>query len=527
MRDNRRQTVVSFQGGLDLESPPLKLDPGAMIDCRNFECDTLGGYTLSKGYERFDGRPSPTGGADAAEIASRRAAIAKVPGSGPIRGVWLYKGNAYAFRDNVAGDECKMYVESATGWTEIVTGQTLAPEGRYQFVNYNFQAGAGSQVMIGTDGKNKAFVYDGTDFTPINVEGEDTDFPLFCAVLNNYLFLAYEKGYLYYSAVGVPTDFTSASNAGGLGTGDFITGIDVTVGGALAVRMRNSTSVLYGNGPSDWVNRDLRNHDDQTGSKAYSALTYNQLFYLDDKGLTAFETTQAFGNFRSSTISSGVTPFLMRRIGSFSFGYVVRGKNQLRWVFDPQVSGGGSDVLTLTFSAGKIAGYSRQAYSHQMVCGVTGEDEAGQERVLCGTADGWVMRMETGTSFDGEAISARFQSAFNHIGNPSIRKHFLKGLFQVTSQQAEIRVKPVFDYGSALVSSHRVSDIDASTDGGIWDESNWNEFNWSAQIIEEGFADIAGTGRNISWIVTSNSATNNPFTISECLIHYTVRNWQR
>jgi hypothetical protein len=47
-------------GGLDQVSPTLSLKPGMVRDGVNFECATTGGYTRIKGFERYDGRPSPS-----------------------------------------------------------------------------------------------------------------------------------------------------------------------------------------------------------------------------------------------------------------------------------------------------------------------------------------------------------------------------------------------------------------------------------------------------------------------------------
>jgi hypothetical protein len=49
-----------LKGGLDLISPALAISPGACRDALNFECNVLGGYSRITGYERFDGRPSPS-----------------------------------------------------------------------------------------------------------------------------------------------------------------------------------------------------------------------------------------------------------------------------------------------------------------------------------------------------------------------------------------------------------------------------------------------------------------------------------
>jgi hypothetical protein len=52
--------LVRLQGGLDLLTPTLSLAPGYVRDAKNFEVSVNGGYTRIAGYERFDGRASPT-----------------------------------------------------------------------------------------------------------------------------------------------------------------------------------------------------------------------------------------------------------------------------------------------------------------------------------------------------------------------------------------------------------------------------------------------------------------------------------
>lgn len=51
---------VSYPGGFDQTTPSLALQPGALRDILNFECSQSGGYGRIAGYERYDGRPSPS-----------------------------------------------------------------------------------------------------------------------------------------------------------------------------------------------------------------------------------------------------------------------------------------------------------------------------------------------------------------------------------------------------------------------------------------------------------------------------------
>lgn len=53
---------AQFPGGLDLTTPSLSLQPGALRDVVNYECSQAGGYARIQGYERFSGQPAPHNG---------------------------------------------------------------------------------------------------------------------------------------------------------------------------------------------------------------------------------------------------------------------------------------------------------------------------------------------------------------------------------------------------------------------------------------------------------------------------------
>jgi hypothetical protein len=194
----------AFRGGLNINSPALLVNAGQLFDCMNYEPDPQGGYRRIGGYERFDGRTSPSsatylalacsmtstpavgasvtdgtatgmfvqtlpGGivltgvvgtfgtgktlkVGAATVGSTgastlyptpptalqdatytvaaasvyRALIQAVPGSGPVRGVWLYNNTVYAFRDNAGGTAGGMWVATASGWLSVALGEEIA-----------------------------------------------------------------------------------------------------------------------------------------------------------------------------------------------------------------------------------------------------------------------------------------------------------------------------------------------------------------------------------------------------------------
>ena len=115
--------TTMMAGGLDLATPPIVMPPGKVIASSNYEPDAAG-YTSSGGYERFDGHIRPSDSTDAAVIANRRAAILAVPGEGPVRGVWVFDGYVYAFRDQGDGYSA-MFRSSLSGWQQISFGYKL------------------------------------------------------------------------------------------------------------------------------------------------------------------------------------------------------------------------------------------------------------------------------------------------------------------------------------------------------------------------------------------------------------------
>lgn len=60
-----------------------------------------------------------------AAIAERRSLIGAVPGSGPVRGVWMYKGNRYAIRDNAGATAGVLFKATTSGWTAQSLGSIL------------------------------------------------------------------------------------------------------------------------------------------------------------------------------------------------------------------------------------------------------------------------------------------------------------------------------------------------------------------------------------------------------------------
>ena len=136
-----------MSGGLDLATPPIAMPPGKAIAAVNYEPD-VSGYTSFGGYERYDGKPRPSNSSDPVTIASRRSFIQAVPGTGPVRGVWVYNDDVYAFRDQDDGF-AGMFKATPGGWVQQIFGQRLEyVDGGPTFIEGEYIAG-GTSAAVG------------------------------------------------------------------------------------------------------------------------------------------------------------------------------------------------------------------------------------------------------------------------------------------------------------------------------------------------------------------------------------------
>ena len=137
-------------GGLDLASPPIALTPGKVIASINYEPD-VAGYTSLGGHERFNGHARPSDTSDPILQAERRAAITPVPGTGPVRGVWVFESYVYAFRDQIAGGS-GMFRATAGGWESQGFGSVLEYHtGTKEFVVGEYVIGLTTGAMAHID----------------------------------------------------------------------------------------------------------------------------------------------------------------------------------------------------------------------------------------------------------------------------------------------------------------------------------------------------------------------------------------
>lgn len=500
-----------LQGGLDLVTPPLAMPPGRMIAGENYEPHPAG-YRRIDGYERFDGRPAPSDAPTDERAQEARAAILPLPGSGPVRGVTVYRDRVYAFRDNAAGDACIMHKATDEGWQAVDTGEVrLQSGGRFSFVIYNFSGHEAGEYLYWCDGINPAIMFDGSVLTPIET-GMENDAPTAIAAHANHLFLAFPGGSLQHSGLGDPTLWAVAEGAAEIGLGEDITALLPMVG-VLAIFGRNRAAILYGTSAADWQIKTL---SDEAGALTGTAQYIGTAIYLDDRGVRSLSTTQNYGDFKKGTLSQPVDPLFGKLRGHAPTSSLrVREKDQYRIYWD----NGAGVVMYLgrkrpEFMVFKLPVTVRTATSAEMY---------GAEIMLAGADDGYVYRLDRGNDFDGAPIPAWCRLAFSHQGKPMRVKRYHKAAIDIETY-ARTRIGLVAEFGYGDPGQPPASEtMEIVGGGGFWEEADWDNFHWSVPV--EGVAEthIAGLGRNISLCVVSHEAGEEAHILHGVTINYSER----
>ncbi|MGH2903448.1 MAG: hypothetical protein ACRDK7_07695, partial [Solirubrobacteraceae bacterium] len=125
-------TVTSSGGGTAIV---LKVNAGASIVVGRLTGTFANASTLTSGawtatQSGTTAANNASNDADSASyqqlaIADMRAQITKVPGSGSILGVAIYRGVVYAIRNTADGTAAAIYYATATGWTQFALGWLL------------------------------------------------------------------------------------------------------------------------------------------------------------------------------------------------------------------------------------------------------------------------------------------------------------------------------------------------------------------------------------------------------------------
>lgn len=514
--------VIPMDGGLNEAVSSIEMKPGELITCKNYYITegSSGGYVSIKGYERFDGHPKPSsvGLVDGVDTLreSARTLIEQVPGVGSILGIHVFKGKVYAFRNKTGAASAGMYVSSALGWVQIDTSSNpLAPNGHYEFINYNFLTSPNSEVMIWVNGQGQAKIYDEVLVTSITNAGMGVlDKPTHLSVFAFRLFLSYLGGSLQYSELGDPNTWTGT--AGEIGIGHDITALDSSVGGSLVIFSESSIKVLKGTTTATWVVEDFSNVVGAYSSTL--AKIFDTLIFVNDFGATTLSAAQDFGDFSSNSISEKIKNTLLKKRGLIRSSVAIRSLNQYRLFFS---DGKG---IVFSFLNKKLRGVTTIQYPLGVLVTAEGEYSDGTPIALFGSSSGYVYEMDSGTSFDGAVIEHRMVTTYYHYKSPRFWKRFNRLTFEIASNSPiTFNIKPSYDYSSIGFAKGSIQALSVTGPGGVWGEGDWGVMTWAgSDITNRVFYDLLGVGTNLSISLGTTSKYTTQHTVQNLITDFVI-----
>jgi hypothetical protein len=400
----------------------------------------------------------------------------------------------------------------------VQTAITLLPSGRYEHVKENFSGSANATRVYGCDGVNRGFEFDTSEiFVPI-ATGMTTDTPSHVVAHKKQLFFSF-GGSVQHAAPGTPYIWSAILGASELAMGDTVTGFagqpGDSSGAALAIFTRNRTSILYGSGVANW---QLTPYRDELGAWAYTIQDVGYSMFLDDRGITNVQTSQAFGNFQHNAITNAILPLMVEYKPYAIASSICRDKSQYRLFF----SSGYAFYVTVVGQ--KIVGIMPQLFADVVRCTWTAEKNDGNEVMFFGSDSGMVYQFDKGTSHDGDDIEFFIELAYNFFGSPREEKTYHDATIEVTgSSYVAFDFGYSLGYGSTDIPQPNDTELTSSFTATRWDSFTWDAFFWDGTTLSPSTADMRGNAENVSISIRGNADYFQSFTLAGILVHYAQR----
>ena len=516
-------TSVKCTGGLVLNIDSLSqgsLFTGSARILQNFEPSIEGGYRRINGYTVYD---STT-----------------VPGdsSNPVLGVKVGLSGVYAVRK--IGTDNAIYFSSGTGWSAKLnatarTGDVV----KARAITYAIT----TPVVVFTDGFNYAWKHDGSTETNINGAGAPTN-PKYAAEFVNRLVLS---GYsatpsaISISAPNSDTDFTGASGAIELNVGDEVTGIK-TFRETLYIFCRNSIKKLVGSSVSDFAVQNVTLH---IGCVAHDTIQEvgGDLIFLATDGFRSIAATERVGDIELGLISTQIQPLVSPVLGQGLDEYrfsscVINKKSQYR-VFINNNSYIEADNLNFL---GRFQGRAETqvtanstalAYEWATIVGIKPYStdsafENNQEYAVFGhPTDGYVYRMEQGSTFNGTAINAVYRTPditfISDKVDPTMRKVFQKlTLYSQAEGDLAFTASLKLDREGANILQPASTTISQTGTTPVYGTAVYDTDAYGALVYPVFYSNLVGSGFTGAFIYSSTD-TSAPFRIDSFTVQLSIK----
>ena len=381
-----------------------------------------------------------------------------------------------------------------------------------------------TERIVGVDGTNYPFIYDGTTFKVLSDKTTDILGAQFVISHKNQLFFVKDDKIIF-TAPYTDDDFTVAAGSGIISVGGLITGI-IVFRETLIIFTDKTISQLAGTTIQDF---NLQPITKNVGCVAPDTIQEvgGDVMFLGPEGLRLLGATDRIGDFSLGVVSKPIQPETTSLISAHSVfaSCVIKQKSQYRiFGYNDNITASNAKGILGTQITGEATGGIAWAELVGFKCYVADGDYQNQtETIVFANNDGFVYEMEQGNSFNGTNIVASFATPYVPINDFRIRKTFYK-LYLYTDPQGSVttsvNLKLDFDdQGSIQPSTIILSNSAGSV--GFYGSSGakYGTTVYGDKLKKQFQTQVVGSGFSVSLQFVSDSQ-DPPFSLDAATLEY-------
>lgn len=403
----------------------------------------------------------------------------------------------------------------------VITFISTSREGasRTRFAKYNYN---GTQKIAIVDGINAPATYDTSTFTALNDAPADVKGAAFICNFKNALFFG--KGtILNFTAPYTDSDFSAANGAGSINVGSPITGLEV-FRDQLIIFTEVSIQRLVGNTIADFTLQPVTNDLGCIESDTIQEVGGDIMFLAPD-GLRLLSATDRIGDFGLGVVSKNIQDDLVTFISTNTnfTSCVVREKSQYRiFGYNNNITQENAQGILATQFA-EQGGVNMQYSETRGIRAFVADSNyhLNSEVILFSNNDGYLYQMESGSDFDGTAITISFATPFIPIEDPRVRKTFYK-IFLYTDPQGsvafDLSLKLDFDE-AGTVQPAPISIQNVQGVVGFFGTGVFGTTTYGAKLIKLFESQVVGSGFAVSFLFDSATQAP-PFSLDALTVEY-------
>lgn len=548
-REARRASITPVGGsGASGSVRACFQDPAGVLAVRNDSTDTSGKVwkTTDVGWVEIPRGPIITytnGNKNTGTKIKAGQVITTPEGTGVVTAINTESGS---WDDGTATGYLTVTVTTGSFTSGVMTGSlagtasytsppvVMNKSGSYKFIQGVFDLFPGLQrkkVTFFSSSTNYPSYITGDKIVPIldhNLPDNAANnyFATSIAEFKNRLWLGYPDGRLVFSNVGSPLDFDPSTFSGMIDIGDEIVDLKVSTGDVLVVMCKSSIQIIKALGVGDASTSSTTDYlfsnvtlAADIGCKENSTQRiFDDLVYIDKKGLTSLEATQKFGDFETKIFSKSIQKTLSLNLPNLVGSWVDGTANQYRVFF----SDGFGIIFTFNMKVSGSSSYKniKGATTFKYLTNISCVGDG-----IFGSTDGFLYKIDSGTSFNGENIDTRLVTSFHHYDQPTVFKRFREVYFEGQIPfYLNFEIKGVFDNrDTSSISSTSVDELIVSGRlGDVYGVGRYDVMRYSNSDSQTSVYYVSSYGTSMSITLGTSNKYAEPHTLSSMIVQYSI-----